>query len=126
MSWRSREALEVVPAGSVPLRDPDRERLRRLLGVIAESLRQLRGLGRLPEEEFPADFRHTESAKYLLLKATEAAIDACNHLVARLGGRTPEHYTDCFVVLEELGLLTAELSARLRRMARFRNLLVHL
>lgn len=104
----------------------DRDRLRSLLGVISESVRQLDELGRLSEEHFLADFKHTESAKYLLIKATEAAIDTCNHLVARMGGRAPRDYADCFAVLEELDVLPAELTSRLRQMARFRNLLVHM
>lgn len=104
----------------------DRDRLRSLLGVISESVRQLDELGRLSEEHFLADFKNTESAKYLLIKATEAAIDTCNHLVARMGGRAPRDYADCFAVLEELDVLPAELTSRLRQMARFRNLLVHM
>ena len=101
-------------------------RVRERLGIITESERRLRELSSLTEGEFLADFRNTESAKYLLIVATEAAIDICNHLAARQGGRSPEGYADCFTVLAELGLITEELSARLRQMARFRNFLVHL
>ena len=102
------------------------DRLRLRLGAIADALRRLRELGALGEETFLADFRNTESAKYLLIVAIEAAIDICNHIVARGGGRSPQDYADCFEVLSELGVLKPALVERLKRMARFRNLVVHL
>ena len=108
------------------MRDVDPIRVRDLLGGIAEALRRLRELGLLSEDEFLADFRNTESAKYLLVVATEAAIDICNHIVARRSGRAPEDYADCFAVLVDLRVITPDLAERLQRMARFRNLLVHL
>ena len=66
------------------------------------------------------------SAKYLLIVATEAALDICNHLVARRGGRSPEDYADCIAILGDIGVIDVDLRVRLTRMARFRNLLVHL
>ncbi len=104
----------------------DPERVQALLSQIAEAQQKAARLGELPEPEFLSDYRNTESAKYLLIVAAEAAIDLCQHLVARGGGRLPTEYADCFTSLEEMGILPADLAARLRRMARFRNLLVHL
>ena len=52
-------------------------RIRDLLGNIAESLRRLRQLGDYSEAKFLADFRNTESAKYLDdLDAFQSAIIA--------------------------------------------------
>jgi len=42
------------------------------------------------------------------------------------GGRSPEDYADCIAILGEIGVIQADLRARLVRMARFRNLIVHL
>lgn len=108
------------------MKDVDPIRIRDLLGNMAEAQRRLRELGRQSEADFLADFRNTESAKYLFIVATEAAIDLCNHIVARRGGRAPQDYADCFVVLAELDVVTPELVNRLKQMARFRNLIVHL
>ena len=107
------------------MKQVDLLRIRDLLGNIANAQRRLRELGRLPEAEFLADFRNTESAKYLLVVATEAAIDVCNHIVARQGGRAPQDYADCFTILADLQVIEPNLTARLRQMARFRNLVVH-
>ena len=101
-------------------------RIRDLLGNIAEAQGRLRQLGQLAETEFLADYRNTESAKYLLIVATEAAIDLCNHIVARQGGRAPQDYADCFAILADLKVIKPDLTKRLKRMTRFRNLLVHL
>jgi len=106
--------------------DIDPIRIRDLLGNMADALRRLRELGELSEQDFLGDFRNTESAKYLLIVAAEAAIDVCNHIVARRGGQAPQDYADCFGILAGLKVIAPDLAERLKRMARFRNLIVHL
>ncbi len=108
------------------MRDIDPIRVRDALSHIGEAQRRLNELGQLPSDEFLADYRNTESAKYLLIVAVEAAIDLCNHIVARRQGRAPQGYADCFVALSELDAISRELAERLKSMARFRNLIVHL
>ena len=106
--------------------DVDLDRLRSLAGHLRNALRQLREIGATPREMFLADPRALNSAKYLLIVAAEAALDICNHLAARKAARSPEDYADCMTVLAEIGAIDRDLCARLVRMARFRNLLVHL
>ncbi len=107
-------------------RDIDPIRIRDLLSSIVEAQGRLQELALLPLDDFLGDFRNTESAKYLLIVATEAAIDICHHIVARQSKRAPQDYADCFSLLVELDVLPPELAARLQQMARFRNLVVHL
>ncbi|MBI2832862.1 MAG: DUF86 domain-containing protein [Acidobacteria bacterium] len=102
------------------------DRLRELAAEIRRAVGQLRSLGSVPRAEFLEDANALNSAKYLLIVCCEATIDICNHLAARRGGRAPEDYGDCFAVLGEMKALGPDLSSRLARMARFRNLLVHL
>jgi uncharacterized protein YutE (UPF0331/DUF86 family) len=102
------------------------DRLRELAGHVRDSVRQLRELGQPPREVFLAEARSVNSAKYLLIVATEAALDICNHLAARRGARSPEDYADCMAIMAEIGVIDDDLKARMMRMARFRNLLVHL
>ena len=64
-------------------------------------------------------------ACYRLLVAIEAALALCYHVSARRLRTAPEDYAGCFVALERAGVIGAELSTRLQRRARFRNLLVH-
>ena len=77
-------------------------------------------------ESFVQDRRSVNSAKYLLIVATEAALDICNHLVSRRGQRSPADYADCISILGEMGAIDSELCGRLVKMARLRNLIVHL
>jgi uncharacterized protein YutE (UPF0331/DUF86 family) len=102
------------------------DRLRELAGHLRDAVRQLRELGHGPRQSFLADPRRVNSAKYLLIVASEAALDICNHLAVRRGARSPTDYADCMTILREIGILDEDLTARLVRMARFRNLLVHL
>lgn len=102
------------------------DRLRELSGHLRNACRQLHDLGGQGEEAFLGDAKTINSAKYLLIVATEAALDICNHLAAKKGGRSPEDYADCMTILGELRVLDQDLKVRMSKMARFRNLLVHL
>ncbi len=81
------------------------DRLRELAGHLRNACRQLREIGMLDDKAFLSDARAVNSAKYLLIVATEAALDICNHLAAKKGGRSPEDYADCMTVLGELGVV---------------------
>lgn len=102
------------------------DRLRELAGHLRNAVRELRAIGQTPREAWLLDARSINSAKYLLIVAAEAALDICNHLAARKGGRSPADYADCVIVLAEMGVLDEALMQRLIRMVKFRNLLVHL
>lgn len=102
------------------------DRLRELAGHLRNACRQIKELVPQDVEAFVTDPKATNSIKYLLIVATEAALDICNHLAAKKGGRSPEDYADCMAILGELGLLDQDLRVRMSKMARFRNLLVHL
>lgn len=101
------------------------DRVRELAGHIRSACRELRGLAAQGAELFVADTKTTNSAKYLLIVAAEAALDICNHLAAKRGGRSPEDYADCMAILAEIGVIDQDLRVRMGKMARFRNLLVH-
>jgi uncharacterized protein YutE (UPF0331/DUF86 family) len=106
--------------------DVNLDRLRELAGHLRDAVRQLHELGAAPREQFVADPRTTNAAKYLFIVAAEAALDICNHLAARRGARSPQDYADCMAIMAEIGVVDHDLRAGLMRMARFRNLLVHL
>jgi uncharacterized protein YutE (UPF0331/DUF86 family) len=55
-----------------------------------------------------------------------SVFDIGNPLAARRGARSPEDYADCMAIMAEIGVIDDGLKARMMRMARFRNLLVHL
>lgn len=100
-----------------------------LLRQRGEEIRQATSLlarhASLTMTEFVADQTVVDAAKYRILIAIEAAISICTHLSARLAGKAPATYAQCFEELVTSGIITRELGDRLGRMARFRNLLVH-
>jgi uncharacterized protein YutE (UPF0331/DUF86 family) len=60
-----------------------------------------------------------------LQRACEASIDLAMHLVARGRLGLPQDSRDAFSLLQQAGLLEADLSLRLQRMVGFRNVVVH-
>lgn len=92
---------------------------------IDSSLSRLEEFRRLPRERFLSNQDALDVACYRLLIAIEAALALCFHVSAKRLHQVPEEYAGCFSALEQAGLIPEDLSSRLQRMARFRNLLVH-
>lgn len=87
-----------------------------------DRLARIRATGRAA---FLADPDAKDIACYRLLLAIEAALALCYHVSARRLKRVPDDYAGCFAGLSQAGVIPTDLSSRLQRMARFRNLLVH-
>lgn len=93
---------------------------------IEESLDRLGRIKEKSKEVFLRDPDLQDIACYRLLVAIEAALGLCYHVSAKHLKKVPEDYAGCFALLEEAGIIPADLSGSLQRMARFRNLLVHM
>jgi uncharacterized protein YutE (UPF0331/DUF86 family) len=65
---------------------------------------------------------HIERTRH---KAVESCLAIGKHLIAALNLRTPEDYKDIMVILVEAGILPAEKLGKFRKMAQFRNVIVH-
>lgn len=92
---------------------------------IETALTRLEQFRSVSRENFLADQDKLDIACYRLLVAIEAALALCFHVSAKRLQRVPEEYAGCFTALEQGGLISADLASRLRQMARFRNLLIH-
>lgn len=92
---------------------------------IRDSVERLRLFGDISLDEFLMDRDKQDIASFRLIVATEAAIDTCLHVAAKVLKEVPEEYAGCFQLLGDHDLIDRELSLRLAKMARFRNLLVH-
>ncbi|MBS3949255.1 MAG: DUF86 domain-containing protein [Peptococcaceae bacterium] len=66
--------------------------------------------------------RYTERT---LQVAIEACLDLASHIISYSGFREPLDNKDCFQVLLENKLIPVELAEILKRMAQFRNVVVH-
>lgn len=99
--------------------------LRQRAQEIRNGLAALSRYAALSQAEFVASQQVVDAAKYRLLVTIEAAISICTHLASRLAQTTPDSYAQCFDVLASANIISPQLAERLGRMARFRNLLVH-
>lgn len=101
----------------------DAELLAKKLAQIETYVRELRELAH--PERMEDDLREQRFVLHTLQLAVQAALDAASHVVSdeRLG--EPATYRDLFDLLANGGWIAPELAAPLRRMAGFRNLLIH-
>lgn len=99
--------------------------VQKVLAEYLESLARLKELSMMSLEQFKDDPHKVASAKYHFIIAIEAAIDLCNHLIAKNALRVPEDYADTFRVMGENNVLPADFIPTLVEMAKFRNRLVH-
>ena len=103
----------------------DPERLLARLERAGQELQRLRDQAGLGRDVLRSDVTQLDAAKYRLVVAIEACLDGAQHVVASEGLRRPSGLADTFVVLGEAELLTPPTVAAARRMAGFRNVLVH-
>jgi uncharacterized protein YutE (UPF0331/DUF86 family) len=92
---------------------------------IEQALQRLERIRATGRDDFLQNADSKDIACYRLLLAIEAALAMCYHVSARRLRIVPDDYAGCFGKLHEAGIIPADLSERLQRMARFRNLLVH-
>ncbi|RJQ17506.1 MAG: DUF86 domain-containing protein [Nitrospiraceae bacterium] len=93
---------------------------------IEESVTRLEKIAIKTKEAFLNDSDEQDIASYRLLVAIEAALNLCYHVAAKRLKKVPEEYAECFAILSDAGIIPADLSERLQKTARFRNLLVHM
>lgn len=99
--------------------------IRKRLVVLEEYLRDLASVQELPWKEFSTDKITRRFVERTLHIAIEACLDIANHIISYEGYREPRSNKDCFEILMEQGILEVELTQRLKKMAQFRNVIVH-
>lgn len=104
----------------------DQDKMVKMVSELRKSTTRLKALADIPLQQFLSDPDKIGSTKYHFIVAIECCIDTCNHIISRNGYRIPEDYGDTFKVMAEAGALDDGFSDDLRKMARFRNRLVHL
>ena len=92
------------------------------LGDLCEQILEFRGI---TARRYAADWKSQRIVERTLQMMVEICLDVANHIISDKGYRRPVGYADHFTVLRETGLLNARLSARMMKMAKFRNLIVH-
>lgn len=94
--------------------------------MLDQFLAVLRQLSQTELEAYLKDVVLIGSMRYYLQVSIECCLDVAAHVISSERYRAPKDYADTFTVLEENGIIPAELGHRLRQMAKFRNRLIHL
>lgn len=81
-------------------------------------------------EEYHSDplfssFTHMDAMILNIERACQAAIDSAMHVIASQKLGIPKNSADAFTLLHRAGILTKELTERLKAMTGFRNIAVH-
>jgi uncharacterized protein YutE (UPF0331/DUF86 family) len=94
--------------------------------LVREYVKDLRDLSRISQDAFLASKERQYAVLHALQLAVEASIDIAVHICAADALGTPSSYVEAFDLLERAAVLDRDLAEALRRMARFRNRIVHL
>ena len=108
------------------MNDLENSVLNRLFTEMDESLRKLRSLSKLTEDEFLGHYEKIDTCKYNFIVAIEAIIDICNRIISKRKLGFPQDYSDVIKLMSQQGVLEKDLVGRLVEMVKFRNMLVHL
>jgi len=101
------------------------EKIKTIEKDLMDTVADIRGIIASGENIFLKDLKEIYSLRYLLIGAVEAMANICNHLLTRTTGRVPKGYPDCFEKLADAGIITAELSEKLKKITGLRNIIIH-
>jgi len=102
------------------------EKIITLLDEANKALSVLKEYKAIEKDVLLVSYKDLSVVKYHFIILTEAAIDICNHISAKLFKRAADSYSQCFSILVENNIISNSLGNRLSNFAKFRNLLVHL
>jgi len=100
--------------------------IERLLVQLEEYLRDLDEIkAKYSLEDFKGNKVTRRYTERTLQIAIEACLDLASHIISYQGFREPQDNKDCFQVLLENKIIPAGLAENLKKMAQFRNVVVH-
>ena len=103
----------------------DKEKIKQRFSEINEAINSARDLVKLSDKEFWSRKENIAAVKYYLLQAIEAVGGVCVHIAAKKFNKGVSAFGECFEIMEKEGVLKNDLTDKLRKMAKFRNKLIH-
>ncbi len=103
----------------------DKDVLKQRLSLLCEYIDDLDQAVDISYDDFLKDKVTRRYIERTLHLAVEACLDIGSHLIADLRLREPENNKDIFTVLVESGFLPGDKKDDYRKMAGFRNIIVH-
>ena len=103
----------------------DKPLILRKLAELDQYLRQMKEYARISVEEYQSSWKTQRIIERTLQMMIETSVDVAGHIISDKAFRTPTSYSDTFKVLHENGVLPTSLFAKMEKMAKFRNVVVH-
>lgn len=103
----------------------DVTRLRNWIAEIQECLKELRELTKTSSEDFLKDRRNYGLTEHYFRRALEGILTAGTHILSRFPTKTKD-YQEVILSLGKLDILPGEFAEKNRKLASYRNRLVHL
>lgn len=103
----------------------DKEKIKQRFSEINEAINNAKDLVKLSDNEFWSKKDNIAAVKYYLLQAIEAVGGVCVHIAAKKFNKGVSAFGECFEIMEKEGVLEKSLADKLRKMAKFRNKLIH-
>lgn len=104
----------------------DLELVQKRLQEILSFTRELEAFGKISKKEFLKNSERQYAVMHLLQLTIESCLSLGNHIIARERLGVPQNYQDTFSLLEKGKILQPEFAEEMKKMARFRNRLVHI
>ncbi len=95
------------------------------LAQIRTSSARLMKMHTLTKEQFLANPDYYALAEHHLRRSLESMFDIGRHIIAKKGLGKPEIYSHIFELLGQHGIISPEFSKHIKKMAGYRNRLVH-
>jgi uncharacterized protein YutE (UPF0331/DUF86 family) len=97
----------------------------RKLADLETYINQMQEYSTITVKEYSKDWKIQRIVERTLQMMIELCVDITNHVIADKKYRVPTSYGDTFQVLEEEGLISDEQCNIMKKMAQFRNIIVH-
>jgi uncharacterized protein YutE (UPF0331/DUF86 family) len=97
----------------------------RKLSELDEYLQQAKEYDAITVAQYTGDWKIQRIIERTLQMMIETCVDIAGHIISEKGFRIPKSYSDAFLVLKENNILSDELYSSAKKMAKFRNVVVH-
>jgi uncharacterized protein YutE (UPF0331/DUF86 family) len=97
----------------------------RKLADLETYINQMQEYSTITVKEYSKDWKIQRIVERTLQMMIELCVDIINHVIADKKYRVPTSYGDTFQVLEEEGLISDEQCNTMKKMAQFRNIIIH-
>ncbi|MEM5832198.1 MAG: DUF86 domain-containing protein [Candidatus Aenigmatarchaeota archaeon] len=103
-----------------------KEKLEVYLKLLIKSIEKWKEYEKICKEIFLSNEDYQNMIMHCMLKAIQASIDIGNNIIQIKKFREPSSYKEIFDILWENKIIGKELKEELKKLASFRNVLVHL